>query len=691
MAHSPIFKPAGFLRLATIVEVDTDLMTAFVKFRPDSPSGTSDSTKHPAQLPISFLSAGGGFIGGFPAEGTPVIVAQAEGSSSYYIVQFLARDPIAQVPSANTSLSRIKIPELNRGEITIQANINGSINLNKDGIVIGEPLNSITFDTTRSLLFNNFDASYFIGQGEREISGVIKRDRRPKLNYPSFLRLNDPAYDDNLKTIGMDPLTDARNSNAGIAIRNPARIEKRNVIYEYEDAALVRSNDQELEFYKTGKFIDESFIINRRTSRVDALSLSLVSPNYLIEEIRGTVVDVFGNIVDINRNILPLGNKDTVISATKIKSTVNESDTFKNAYEQIKRQERKSLAYHFEINTRKETGGSGPPDVNNTDNYARQRSRFYLDIDKEGQFKLNVPASSETGNIGLLTRYENYSTVHPNQRNNTTKPNPNDMVFNSDYRDILIEPFANTQVITLQDEHQNITGPINRFSSANSQTYIKHGTAYHDISKTASTYQASNFYNPFPSAEYIQTTSLGSGRVQPLSQIVNTSIIIDGPNANAGGRSGSLNFDGSIEINIGANTVDRQSLWLDTQGGIIANIGRDLRNVSVAANADGQVLLQIGGSTVPSETDRFAGSSTGWVAGVLDIRVFNTNNTDGHNELTVFRIDNEGLTVTTPSRIVYYSSGDMLFRSASKIELDAETVTINGRDVLKDPGRGPIR
>ena len=44
--------------------------------------------------------------------------------------------------------------------------------------------------------------------------------------------------------------------------------------------------------------------------------------------------------------------------------------------------------------------------------YGRQRSRFFIDIDKEGQFKLNVPASSEKGNVPILTRYENYSTIN---------------------------------------------------------------------------------------------------------------------------------------------------------------------------------------------------------------------------------------------------------------------------------------
>jgi hypothetical protein len=689
----PILKPAGFLRVATITRVDPATMTAYISFKPASAGmsgiGTDDSRPQPAQLPISYLSSGGGFIGGLPAEGTPVIVSQAEGASNYFIVAFLARDP----SSRNTiGATQIKIPPLVRNEITIQATTNGSINLNEDSIIIGEPRNAATFDTTRKISLNTFDYSYYIGQGSKLIDGVVKRDRRPKTNYPSSMRLNDPEYDDNLKIIGMDPVSDARNSNIGTTIRNPARIEKREVVNEYEDFAQVGSNDQELEFYKTGNFVDEaSNVLNRRESRVDALSLSLVAPNYLMESIKGTVVDIFGNLLDINRTIIPIGNKDSLSSAIKIKSTANKSITFDNAYEQIKRLERKSIAYHFEINAKKEASqgpawlsSSGPPSVDDTGNYVRARSRFSFDIDKEGQIKLNVPASSEMGNISLLTRYENYSTVYPNQATN----DPNDMVFNPTYTDILTEPFANTQVISLIDDVGNPTGAINRFSN---NTYIKHGTVYHDISKTAYTLQASTFYNPYPSAEYPQTTPLAFGQVSPLTDIVTKQVIVAGPNANAGGRSGSLNFDGSLEINIGANTVDRQSLWVDTQGGALINLGRDLKNnVSLAMNADGQVLLQIGGTTVPAETNRFQNSQTGWMAGVLDIRVFTATNQDGHNEMTVIRVDGSGVQITTPGRMTFYAANSMTFRS-SRMQMIADDMTINGCQVLLEPGKGDIR
>lgn len=665
-----IFKPAGFLRLATIQKVYENTMVADITFNNYTADISSDISLRPsnqqiykAQLPVSYLSTGGGFIGGKVGEGTTVAVGQVEGNSHYFIVAFLARDPGARGTIPN---KQINIPKLEDGVITIQSNKNSSIRLTKETITIGEPTNSFLFDSKRKLLFNTVNYSYSVNQYGREISGAILRDRRPKINFTSSqFRATDPGYDDGLKRIGMDPIANTTSSTyAGIA-RNPARIEKREVVLEYEDISKVQSNDIELKLYNPDNSLEIKNIINRRESRSDALSLSLVSPNYLLETIKGTVVDIYGNILDINRNIIPIG-KDENLSVSKIKSTLTEQNTNKNIYEQIKRAERRSLAYHFEINARKEGQGSGPPDISVRDNFARDRSRFYLDIDKEGQFKLNVPASSNTGNIPLLTRYENYSTVFPNDRSK----DPNDLVFNDDYRDILIESFIENQPVSLVDEGGNIAGPKDRFSDTNDVIYIGHGTVYHDISSTCSSSTEVNFYDP---QEGEETTLLGSGLIDPLGDIVSKTIIVSGPDANAGNRSGSINFDGSIDLNIGANTVDNQSLWLDTEGGIVGNIGADNNDISAAISMDGGAYIELGNgdSSKPK---------------VLDIKVFN-----GQGGAAVFRMDKSGLSVSTQGRFVVYSAADMMFRSMGTITIDGERVVIQGRDVIKDPGKGPFK
>lgn len=671
----PVFKKSGFLRVATIKRVDLSHMVAYISFR-DSVIGTDDRLEYSAQLPISYLSADGGFIGGAPAAGTPVVVGQAEGSNAYFIVAFLFTDPAARV---STSSINSNLPTVLPNTITIQANMHSSITLDTSGIVIGDYNNSISVDVNRGVSLNSFDDNYVISQGSREINGLIRRDKKPNNNFNPASRAIDISYNDALKIIGMDPESTTNVSNSGSYIRNPSRIEKRETVFEYESIANVKSNEDELEFYKTGNPANDLNIINRREMRTDALSLSLVSPNYLMETIKGTAVDLFGNIIDINRNIIPIG-KDVSSSVAQIKTTTDNPATLENIYEQIKRLERKSLAYHFEINARKELNGSAIPNVDNIDNYARQRSRFFFDVDKEGQFKLNVPASSETGNISLNTRYENFSTVFPNDSSN----NPNDLNFNDDYRDILTEPFLTDQPITLKDSDGKLTGPMDRLSDTDNIQYIGHGTVYHDISKTCSSMLKSSYYEP-TTIEFEKTTSKATFRL-PKTFIVSDTIITSGPNANAGGRSGSMNFDGSVEINIGANTVDRQSLWLDLQGGAIMNIGRDLRNISLAANLDGEVLVQIGGET-PNNDNRFKEKTTTWTAGALEIRVADSNT----GEYNIFRIDNEGISISAPSRISLYCNDDLTIRNTGTMRIDSPNLLLNGRQLLENPGQGAIR
>jgi len=395
-----------------------------------------------------------------------------------------------------------------------------------------------------------------------------------------------------------------------------------------------------------------------------------------METIKGTVVDIYGNVLDINRSVIPLG-KIEKLSIKKIKTNLQEQDPLGNVFQNIKALERREIAYHFELNAKKNV--LGPPDATKRDDYARDRSRFFLDIDKEGVFKLNVPASSETGNVPLLTRYENFSTITPNEK---TK-DPNDLVFNQNTQDILIESFiGDNAVVEIIDELNGNASPLDRFSSENNPTYIKHGTVYHNIADTCSTFQQNNIIY-----ERIVTTNLATGRVADKVDIIKQQIKISGDDADGGGRSGSLNFDGSIEVNIGANTVDRHSVWLDLQGALIGNVGRDLRNnISAALQFDGEVLIQSGGTT-PNNDSRFikSGINNGRKPGVIDLRVINQS-----GKVNVIRIDNEGITIHAESRFTVYSHGDIMMRNTGTFNIESDNLLLNGRKVRKDTGLGSI-
>jgi hypothetical protein len=175
--------------------------------------------------------------------------------------------------------------------------------------------------------------------------------------------------------------------------------------------------------------------------------------------------------------------------------------------------------------------------------------------------------------------------------------------------------------------------------------------------------------------------------IKDLSNLVSTKIKISGPDAKAGGRSGSINLDGSLEMNIGANTIDKQSLWLDTAGGIVANIGRDRNARSAIVNFDGDVFIQIGGFGVAATDTRFTGINgkdivdTDGIAhiGVLDLRVF----AGGYAHM--FRVDAKGVTIMTPSVLNLYGAQGINMKSDGPVSIDADNLYVNHRMVLLQP------
>lgn len=668
-----IEKPTGFVRVATIVKYHPEIFAVDILLTTPQ---QGRETIYTTQLPVSFLDPSGSFIGGNPTPGTPVLVAQGEGNS-WFILGFLARDP-----AARNTIQIPNFPTLEKGQVLIQANQNNSILLDRVlGISIGEVNNSLTFDTARDILSNTFDHFYSLTESSREVDGVVYRDVFPNINYSSVLRSTSLDFNDSLKVIAMDPLFKENWSNIGSSIRNPSRTEKREVVFEYAQSFNVLSNDKELDSYKLNKDNSTTNILNRRESRVDALSLSLVSPNYLMETIKGNVVDIHGNLIDINRTVIPIGQLKNA-SLKDIKHNLDETSPLGNIYKTIKDLERQSLAYHFEINVRKDL--LTPPEVNDEDeatkNYSRLRSRFSVDINKEGLLKVNIPATSEINSVPLLTRYENFSTVNPNE----TTDDPNDLVFNDNNVDILLDSFLPTEnaVIDLVDENGASVSPLDRFSQDNSQKAVKHGTVYHNILDVCKVFQGDASI-----LEYITTTSIGEQRIPAINPVVSDKIVVKGDNANAGGRSGQLNFDGSLEMNIGANTVDKQSLWVDMQGGMVWNVGKDTKNdASTYLNCDGGILIQSGGSQVNGDDDRFEGATVEAVDGFFDLRIVDK---DGQ-ALGVARFDNKGITLTTTGRLVMYSNQDIMMRSAATINIDGEQVYINSRLVKKDTGEGSI-
>lgn len=627
------------------------------------------------QAPHSLFYNNGLFIGTMPVEGTPVVVGQGSGGK-YYFVSFLAENKNI-IPDSDLTLGTLLIKSNNSTKITLD---------DKNNINLGSDVNKIHLDTDSFLITTSFHNENHFTKAVRSINGVVKRDLLYNTQFSQNNKLESDDYNDQFVTIGMDPTSTINDSITG-STKNPPRVEHRELVYEFQPQSNIEDDLTESNKYtkaSVGSSTNFSFP-NRRLSRADTLSLSLVSPNYLIESTKGTVVDIFGNILDLNRFPLPIGQEQNTINASK-------STDKKKSFLLIKELERKGLAYHFEINARKDLSGKNATDViNSNTDYSRNRSRFFLDIDKEGQFKFNVPASSEKGNVPLLTRYENYSTFGPDDNGN-----PNKLVYRKDNIDIFQDSFASQALsagdgvflpapdgsrgsISLKTGDGAAAAPVDRLTKST----IKHGTVYHDIMQTCFVHQNNDFLN-YQAGE-VDPLTVNLSSIPVLKNVVNSTIVTTGDKANAGGRSGSINFDGSIEMNIGANTIDRQSWWLDTAGGIVANIGRDINGRSLMAATGGDFFLQVGGFGVMGDS-RFGPKSTppqnnGIKGAVLDLRIL----TDG-GYTHMIRCDANGITIMTPGNLAVHSKGDMTLTADKDIRIECNTLIMQERMHLKTFG-----
>ncbi|HMC02219.1 MAG TPA: hypothetical protein VKN14_14365 [Flavobacteriaceae bacterium] len=650
----------GLLREGNVIDVNARNGTMRVGLVL-AESTTHSRIEFEVPIPGSWTGPNGEFTGGCPLVGSRVWCAQAQGNRWVPLVFSQSENvPGDKTTSTSTSVFQNPMAALRSGRWLTQ--VNNSIRIFADpiiGIQAGNPRQYIHLDPNQELFSNVFENQLSFSNASRRIDGVVKRDLVVNSNRNSS-SLESHFYNPALTTICLDPKT----STGGAIHRNPPFAEVREIVYEFSNEFGFTNDEREIDIYDNEDEIPELITtgFNRRTSRADTLSLSQIYPNHLIESIKGTVVDIYGNIVDLNRWPLPSGK----VSALSFKRTEGDkSQTFKKLREQA----RKSLAYHIEINTRNsEIQGFSDlkTSLDNPVNFARNRSHFFFDVDKEGQFKWNVPASSEVGNVPLLVRYENYTTLKAAEE----ESDPNKFRRNNTRQDVFLESFG-IGAVTLKRGESDIDGVNAVVDRRDEVGELKLGTAYHNIQNTLELHNRSEadpvFFHPENSLNQLPL----------LGDIVNPEIIVSGPNANAGGRSGTISLDGFLNLNIGANTSDRQSLWLDCAGGIVANIGRDLNNRSYQGRFDGDIFIQVGGTTVTGDV-RFEDEENPSNA-VVDLRVVN------NGMMTIMRIDEQGVRVATPGGLDIVSRGKMRFTSSSNdIVFNAKGIYFYGDDA----GRG---
>jgi len=638
-----------------------------------------------APLPISYGDSGGGFVGSIPPRGTPILVSQGQGE--WFISAYLPSNNVFKRQGnilGSGGLLGSLMADLKDGNILLQTrpSANGYVNRividPNDGIKVGSATQHSKFYPEANTVLTKFSQNLNFTSAHREITGTIQRDlKQNSLRSITFSTLTDIDYDKSLTKIAMDPSTSVGIKSTSTTIRNLPLVESKTIYYEFDylnKETNFTTDDDEANRYSSKDEILSVSELQRTEMRTEAFGLSLNYPNHLIENIIGTGVDIYGNVLDLNRNTLPIGKvRDT--------SFITNSNS-KEAFIKIRAMSRKGLAYHWELNARKAnfdsvTGieaASQVPDPFNITDFARSKSKLFLDIDKEGQFKLNVPMSSETGNIALNSRYENSSSIMFAQ---DIVDEPNLFKRARKNRDVRLANYALSPGIKLSAGYEGLHGyasPIDYITNK----VIGFGTAYHDIvNGSLSVFRdmgRKNLINYFGENQtWLNRRNPITGHqpyVKYIESVVSDNIIVSGIGSNAGGRSATISLDGSLVMNVGANTVDRQSIWLDTAGGNVVNLGRDRNGNSLALTADGNLLVQLGNVGLPANSDsRFKDEPAGYQTATLDIRVLRN---DG--QLAIIRFDGNGAYIYTPGRMEFGSEQDMIFRSNGNVYFEAKSV-----------------
>jgi len=708
-------------RLAEIISVNYDNGIAYTRWLDQ---GEEIGPVIPIPHPFANKGGSGIFVGIRIGTIVALSMASYERWTPVSVIPIRAYygDDISNIPEAQ--FDDVGFPPIEAGEVVLHGPTGGEIRLNKGGEIILENEYSEGFiitgddDERRCLISVAPPVEYNISHAGTKSKGIVRRDVRIEDGEEDYFDfLVDPDSEAVLEEIGWDPsrkvtyvsrnteTSGATGSTSNKNFRNPAFVEEKSVLLEYGREWAVGTFDEELARLR-GDDVSLREPEDRAERRSNALGLSLTNPNELIEEIQGTVVDLFGNPLDINRNIIGFpGGKDAKILL---------HDTLEKA--------RHTVVYHKEINTRKGWGFredlvnnkkpillTEAPDPLTAANNSRDRSRWFIDVDKEGLTKINIPSTSETGNVPLLTRYETSSVIEVGSdglpKDKVRDADDARKIFRNDKnQDIFLDQFGPGGIVLDSGSANNRLSYKQTSWVEGSKTLlppsIEAGTAFHDITATAAALLEESINNTtlnIARGILKQSPSSVSADIPAVSNSINQNIpkadvspavrdskglVSNQPNA--GGRSVQINLDGSLETSIGANTIDRVSWTLDTAGALIARLGRDRSGRSAIVHADGSVALEVGGfdyvgdSSSDTTDSRFVGRGDNRVTSLpLDQTIFR----DGKVVIRVRRSnlagsaagDDDHLIICDSSGITIQSAGVMNFISKEDMNLKSET------------------
>jgi len=620
-------------------------------------------------IPHPYAGRGGGIFVGIERD-TIILVSSGPSEKWYCVAVIPDHNFYFDLDGAsNIGYDETTYPELLEGEIAIKGNQAQYLDMRKNGNIrldagLGSASSDIELSNATGVLFHRINQHYSFTEAGRSIDGIIRRDMREEedksyADTTNFLDSED--YDFILSDIGRFPSSEVQNRTTTLVLRtlrNPALVEKRSLVYEYANSFNVQSFDDEVRTLKDTDIpevesdigalqVDASLRKNRRS---DILNLNSRNYNHLIEKVEGTVVDIYGNVLDINRSIIQ------VPEITSIQSTGADKEGLGKVYDY----HRRSVKLHYEINSRKPIIDSEPAENDKIKNNARSFSTWSVDVDGEGLTKLNIPASSETGNIPVLGRYFTSRDSDPKNLENGSFKDGN-------RRDIRLKQFGakdiddTTSFSGQKIKNENYLPKEIGGSSKLEQSVTTTGTAFHDIMNVANSILSNGKFknsgtNTSPISEHI--TNKIAGRNEILDDL-----------PNAGGKSLHANLDGSFEMSVGADTVDRKSIVLDTAGGMVAHFGRDKNGRSIVQQADGDIIIQVGGAGLSSDTRFKEESDVEDRPGRIEIHL---NRPNGTPQKII--IDEDGLTFDIQQGMYFKSTGDMVFDCGGNMLLHAKRI-----------------
>jgi len=592
--------------------------TCFVEFQDRRPGEDQVPIETPQPMAVSGT---GIFID--PPDGALVLLGRGL-MNKWHVVCYLndqILDASTRGPSSFDSLSTSYFPrpEARPGEVVIKGGATTHSKYALDGEILHRfgKISNISLSPSDAI-GTYADGAYTSYTSGYSVSGVVRREPVVQQSLRSDERLANPGFDDFLKQIGRDPsLEIVKLTEQAGERRNPPLVEQRSVVYEFSRDFAATDPTKEKKLYEGDRRASFSDIkTERQGSRTDAFGLGPLQYNLLSETLIGTAVDVYGNVLDLNRNVIPVQSFQSADESTRIGAQ----------YAALRR----SLKLHVELNSRKaaelvdKDSTRGSFDGYRSPEIISDHSRWSIDVDGEGQTKINIPASSSTGNIPVHARYvssaylvegsEGLSPTDYEIRNSGSTANDGSQETElGPKRDILHLNYSSVS----KENGVPISGTyapesLNFRKGSSGQRDFRWTMPYHDpgfrdvLDLKTTIGVSSKWYIDGYATRYPRVTYRDIFDSDVLSA---TLLSNGGSDANAGGRSLNINADGSLELSVGLDQADGKSIVLDTAGSLIGRLGKDKLNNSVMLAGDGNATIVLGASSKATDESKTQASN----------------------------------------------------------------------------------